>query len=380
MNNQINSRDYELISAYLDNQLGSKERALFEERLKSDPELRNELKGISTTRLLLRSLPKKRAPRNYYVTAQAVRPRPAFKLAPIFGIVSATASVLLALVIFGTTFLSPGAEVAMAPAASLPIETATVQQEIARSIASPLPTTESAPAVMMGAPIQATPTPLSPEANTTLPEVATPTTIYINIYPLTTTPENPFAIAIAPTETPTFSCEQYYLSVPLPSSADYYSCPTPTGTLSQYLESILSTDTPTVTPTLTSTPTTTLTTTSSPTATPLPSNTPTLTETPTPTTTQTPTETLAPPTQEALPQAQKVAPPEGVESSSEVAPSDQLLGASSPTQSTENLSQDTSAVPNYSFLNYLLLTVEISLAVIAVLAGITAIILRIRSR
>ena len=381
MKNQINSRDYELISAYLDDQLGSKERALFEERLKSEPELRNELKGISTTRLLLRGLPRQRAPRNYYVTALAVRPRPAFKLAPIFGIVSAAASVLLALVIFGSTFLSPATEVAMAPAASLPIETATVQQEIARSIiASPIPPTESAPAVMMGAPIQATPTPFSPEATTTLPEIATPTTIYIYIYPLTTTPENPFAIAIAPTETPDISCEQYYLSVPLPSSADNYNCPTPTGTLSQYLESILSTDTPTVTPTITSTPTGTLTTTPSPTATPSPSYTPTPSETPTPTATQTPTETLAPPTQEALPQAQKVAPPGGVESSSEVAPSDQSVGAGSPTQSTQEQSQATSEGPNYSFLNYLLLTVEISLAVIAVLAGITAIILRIRAR
>jgi hypothetical protein len=36
--------------------------------------------------------------------------------------------------------------------------------------------------------------------------------------------------------------------------------------------------------------------------------------------------------------------------------------------------------PNVSFLNYIVLTVEISLAAIAILAGITAIILRIRAR
>ena len=120
MKNHMTSRDYELISAYLDNQLGRKARALFEARLKTDSELRKELQEISKTRLLVRSLPKLRAPRNYYVKAEAIRARPTLRLAPVFGIVSAIASVLLALVIFGSTFFSSSPQVAMAPAAPNP--------------------------------------------------------------------------------------------------------------------------------------------------------------------------------------------------------------------------------------------------------------------
>ncbi len=382
MKNQINSRDYELISTYLDNQLGSKERAIFEERLKADPELRNELHEISKTRLMLRRLPRQRVPRNYYVTAQAVRPRPTLKLAPIFGIVSAVASVLLALVIFGGTILSPTSEVAMVPAPSIPTETVASQQEIARSsAASPLPPTEAAPSIIMGAQIQATPTPFIPDATTTQPEIATPTTIYIYVYPPSATPVNPFSIAIAPTETPTLSCDEYW-SKPLPSSADIYHCPTPTGTLSKYLESILSTSTstPTYSPTPDESPTPTLTTTPWPTETASPTETPAPTATPAPTDTFTPGVTPVPPALGAPPQAQKLIPSGSEESATEITSPNPLLGAGSPTQAAQDQTQAAPAGPNFSFLSYLLLTVEISLAVIAVLAGITAIILRIRAR
>jgi hypothetical protein len=368
MKNQMNSRDYELISAYLDIQLGNKDRARFEDRLKANPVLREELNEISKTRVLLRSLPRQRAPRNYYVTAQTVQPRQPLKLAPFFGIVSAVASVLLALFIFGSTFLSPTSQVALAPASVPPSETVTVQQEIARSAALPITPTEEAPVIAMGAPVQATSTPISPIENSPQPEIATPTTIYIYIYPQTITPENPFAIALAPTETPTVSCDLLYQSVPAPSAGDIYNCPTPTGTLSQYLESILSTATSTYTPTATLTVTPSPTETPSPTYTPSPTETPTLTETP------------IPPTLEAPPQAQKSAPSGGGETSSEPAPPMLSQNSISPTEAAQDQSQAPNTAPNYSFLSYLLLTVEISLAAIAVIAGITAIILRIRSR
>jgi anti-sigma factor RsiW len=93
MKNQITSRDYELISAYLDNQLGSQERVRLEARMKANPELQNEMHEISKTRLLIRSLPKIRAPRNYYINAQTgvkpARARQSLQLAPTFGIISA---------------------------------------------------------------------------------------------------------------------------------------------------------------------------------------------------------------------------------------------------------------------------------------------------
>ena len=381
MKNQINSRDYELISAYLDNQLGSKERALLEERLIADPELQNELQAISTTRLMLRSLPKQRAPRNYFVSAQAVIPHHTLNLAPIFGIVSAVASVLLALTIFGSTFLPSTSQVAMAPAPLVVNQSVASQPEGSRSAAaSPIPPTEAAPAVVMGAQIQASPTPFIPEATSILPELATPTTIFLYIYPSSGTPENPLSIANATTPTPTLTCDEYWSS-PLTSSAEVYHCPTPTGTLSIYLESILSssTPTPTNTPTLNSSPTVTNT------VTPIPTETATLTETltptakPSPTETFTPTETPIAPALVAPPQVQSLVPSGSTESATEAASPNQLIGAGNPTQIAQDQAIAQNSGPNYSFLSYLLLTVEISLAVIAVIAGITAIILRIQA-
>lgn len=389
MKDKMNYRDYELISAYLDNQLSSNDRALFEERLKANPELEKELNEISSTRLMLRRLPRQRVPRNFFVTAQAVQRRPTLKLAPIFGIVSAAASVLLALVIFGSTFVPSTHQTAMAPAAVGPTETIVTQQEIARSVAAaPITPTEAPPAVGfgagMGTPIQASPssTPFLPELSVVQPEISTPTTIYINVYPPPTTPENPFSIAEAPTETPIVSCDEYFQSVPLPQSDDIYNCPTPTGTLSKFLESILatSTATPTYSPTLTSTPTSTLAITPPPTETPLPTETPTPTATPAPIATFNPTDTAAPSLLQAPQQAQKSVPSGITESSTETTPPNQLLGAVQPTQVAQAPAQAPTTPANYSFLSYLLLTVEISLAVIAILAGITAIILRIRAR
>jgi hypothetical protein len=56
-----------------------------------------------------------------------------------------------------------------------------------------------------------------------------------------------------------------------------------------------------------------------------------------------------------------------------------MLSAGNPTPAIQEQAQATSSTPNLAFLHYILLTVEISLAAIAIFAGITAIILRIRA-
>ena len=66
------------------------------------------------------------------------------------GIVSAFATILLVLVIFGDTFLTSTTPVALAPAA--PAESVAVQQEVQRSEASTSSPTEAQPLVMMQAP------------------------------------------------------------------------------------------------------------------------------------------------------------------------------------------------------------------------------------
>jgi hypothetical protein len=350
-------RDYELISAYLDNQLSSKDRALLEARLKTDSELRMELQEIGKTRLLVRRLPKLRAPHNYFVKADAIRVRPTLRLAPVFGIVSALASVLLALVIFGSTFFSSSPQVAMAPAASNTNPPLAAQQEVQRSAASPVTTTESAPPVMLGAPILGTPTENIGTSVISQTEVATPTTIYVYVYPPTSTPQKGLSINGEATKIARTPCLEYYSGGAYPTDSNVSNCPTVTSTSSAFLESILQTSTPTPSETPTPTPTTT----------------PTPTITPTPTASPTPTPTDTPPSVEKLaPSATEASPTEG-------ALPNQTVGAGNPV-SDNQAPIKTPVGPNVSFLNYIVLTVEISLAAIAILTGITAIILRIRAR
>jgi len=68
MTTQITPRDWETLSAYLDDQLGVQERKDLESRLVRDPALNRGLDELRSTRMILRSLPKLRAPRNFTLT------------------------------------------------------------------------------------------------------------------------------------------------------------------------------------------------------------------------------------------------------------------------------------------------------------------------
>jgi anti-sigma factor RsiW len=68
MRTQITSRDWEAISAYLDNQLKPIERSRLESRLENELELRQALQDLRKTRHLLRNSPRFRAPRNFVLT------------------------------------------------------------------------------------------------------------------------------------------------------------------------------------------------------------------------------------------------------------------------------------------------------------------------
>jgi hypothetical protein len=68
MTTQITPRDWETLSAYLDDQLSASERNELENRLGKNPELSQGLEELRSTRKILRSLPKLRAPRNFTLT------------------------------------------------------------------------------------------------------------------------------------------------------------------------------------------------------------------------------------------------------------------------------------------------------------------------
>jgi hypothetical protein len=369
MKDQITAHDYELISAYLDNQLSDKERTLLESRLKTDPILQTEVHEISKTRLLLKSLPKLRAPRNYYIQAETVHTRPSLRMAPIFGIVSAVASLLLALVIFGSSFFSSSAPVAMAPAAQQPVETFNAPQESLRSEIAEVTPTQEAPITMLAAPPMATSTATISVINLGEPEIPTPTTIYLFAVPPTSTPENLSTLSEVQSEISIIDCEQYNDHGIYPTYAYPDECPSSTPTLtltstySQTFQIELSTTSPTITDTLTPTPT----------PSPTPTETLTPTETPTPTPSPTPYPTEVPPAVE------KSIPSEETESPSVLTEANPVLEAGNPTPEGQEQAVGTQNNTNFSFLNYILLTVEISLASIAIIAGMVAIILRIKA-
>jgi hypothetical protein len=381
----LSTRDYELISAYMDNQLSDKDRAQFEARLNADPELRKELDEISKTRMMIHNLPKLRAPRNYYIKPEIVPVRPTLRLAPVFGIVSAIASILLVLVIFGSTFFKSNRPVAMAPAAPVAQQTQPVQlqsqPEVQRSAASPPPTTEAPPALLLGAPkLQASPTP-SPEATLAgETQIPTPTTIYLYAYPPTSTPQGVGIMAEQPNPATQEQCEIYYGGTAYPTLNSPDNCPTPTFTptpseTSTPSELVQAFQPPSPTPTETPTSTETYTPTSTETPTPTATETPTATATPTSTPTPAPTET---PT-EMLPAVEKAVPTGEAASPAGLTAPNIAVDTGAPTPPGQAQAESTPPSSSSTFMNYLLLTVEISLASIAILAGILAIIFKIRA-
>lgn len=103
----MNSRDIELLSAYLDGELSPSDSARVELRINSDGELASALDDLRAARTLLRKLPKRRAPRNFTLTRKMVglnpplpRAYPAFRFATVI-------ATLLFFFTFGLNTLAP---------------------------------------------------------------------------------------------------------------------------------------------------------------------------------------------------------------------------------------------------------------------------------
>jgi hypothetical protein len=104
MNREISTKDLQQLSEYLDGKLPEKERIQVEARLRSHPELREELEGLRRTHLMLRQLPRRRAPRNFFITPEMVSKRPTLRLFPVFRLASALAGLLLVVAFAGDLF------------------------------------------------------------------------------------------------------------------------------------------------------------------------------------------------------------------------------------------------------------------------------------
>lgn len=123
MKERLTARDWKLISAYIDSRLSPTEITRVKARIQSDPQFKRSLDEIAYTRRLLQSLPEKRAPRNFTLSADKVKvPRKALWLQPVLSFVSIAAAVLL-VVVFSSSYLFTGAKAAvpatMAPEAEM---------------------------------------------------------------------------------------------------------------------------------------------------------------------------------------------------------------------------------------------------------------------
>lgn len=96
---QLDPRDLELLSAYMDGEITSSERTMLEQRLAHEPQLRGELETLRQTVSWIHALPPVHAPRNFTLTPDMVRRQPArvlgFPATAFVSTMSAVAAVLL---------------------------------------------------------------------------------------------------------------------------------------------------------------------------------------------------------------------------------------------------------------------------------------------
>lgn len=101
-------RNLELLSAYLDGELSGRDRERLETQLQKDEVLRNRYEELKRTRVMLRSLPKLRAPRNFLLTPEMVGQKEKSSRAfPVLRFASAFAALLLVLLFLGDLFVIP---------------------------------------------------------------------------------------------------------------------------------------------------------------------------------------------------------------------------------------------------------------------------------
>lgn len=109
-------REIENLSAYLDEQLDSRESAKLESRLKADPELESALQDLRSARGILRQLPARKAPRNFTLTRQMVGLKPPLPRSyPLVRLATVFASILF-LLSFTANALSPIISISQAAA------------------------------------------------------------------------------------------------------------------------------------------------------------------------------------------------------------------------------------------------------------------------
>lgn len=141
MKNKLSSKDWELISAYLDDELEPREKTRVEEYLNNRPEFKEALEGLRRTKTILQKAPVHKVPRNFTLTAADVQPVKIARWIPTMQWSSAAVA-LVAVFLFAYQ-LVPGFQLKTSEdlAANAPAETA-------MEMAAPMTESESPPGVI----------------------------------------------------------------------------------------------------------------------------------------------------------------------------------------------------------------------------------------
>jgi hypothetical protein len=161
---KLSFRDWQKISAYLDEQLGARELAHFEKRLRSEPDLLGALDDLRQNQAILRRQPALRTRRNFTLTPEMVGARRRAPAYPTLGFVTALASLVLVILLAGDLFNQRSGPTA-APAqiantlqreAAQPEDTAALSKAAPDTLtAMPAPALEAAPMAAAEAPTDA---------------------------------------------------------------------------------------------------------------------------------------------------------------------------------------------------------------------------------
>jgi hypothetical protein len=119
MKTTLSEKDWIQLSATLDGRLSGSELVSIEKRLETEPEFKQAYRELKYTRFLLRSLPVKRAPRNFTLSQQYAR-KPAAKwpLQSFLGLASAGAALVVVALFVSVNLLPMRASKMAAPMAA----------------------------------------------------------------------------------------------------------------------------------------------------------------------------------------------------------------------------------------------------------------------
>lgn len=138
MSNAFSVKTWIMISSYLDGKLPPDEVIKVKSQLEQDPAFKQAVDEISYTRRMLRSLPQKRAPRNFTLSPSKVKPPIRYPWAqPALSFLSMAAAAAM-VVIFAGSYLFSGSRSAIPESVDTSLAIETASQELDSQQAPPL--------------------------------------------------------------------------------------------------------------------------------------------------------------------------------------------------------------------------------------------------